>query len=131
MIHQLKQNFAFLNANPLILGVMLFGSHVTGDATSTSDIDICIVTEIKDAHELYRILAEVWQTVPVARLKYDVRMFQELPLFIQKDVIELGQVIISRDDPTLYEFLYPYRKRWMDQKYRQEMSPEEISTIFD
>ncbi len=94
-----------------------------------SDTDICVVTEFKDTHLLYQILAEIWQKIPVARLKYDVRMFHELPLFIKKDVIEFGMVVSSRDEPALYEYLYPYRKRWADQKFRQQLSPEEISSL--
>ncbi len=130
LIEQLQRDFAFLSADPEVLGIFLYGSQVTGDATPRSDIDICIVTRSSDPHQLYLSLREIWVRVPVNLLKYDVRMFHELPLFIQKDVIEMGQVVCTPDEPALYEYLYPFRKRWEDQRFRQQLSPEELDAFF-
>ncbi len=130
IIKQIQREFAFLEVDVQVLGILLYGSQVTGDATPRSDIDICIVTLTSEPRQLSRMLREIWQRVPVTLLKYDVRMFHELPLFIQKDVIETGQVVCTRDEPALYEYLYPFRKRWEQQKFRQQLSPEEIITFF-
>ncbi len=130
MIKQIQSEFSFLEAHTQVLGILLYGSYVTGDATPRSDIDICVVTQTREPHLLSRMLQEIWQRIPVTLLKYDVRMFHELPLFIQKDVIEMGLVVFTRDEPALYEYLYPFRKRWEDQKFRQQLSLEELSTFF-
>ncbi len=129
IIKQIQHKLAFLETNDLVIGIILYGSYITGDATPQSDIDLCIVTQINEPHQLYRMLQEIWQRVPVNLLKYDVRMFHELPLFIQKDVIEQGQVIYARDEPALYEYLYQFRKRWEEQKYRQQFSKEELASF--
>ncbi len=130
IIKQIQRELAFLETNVQVLGILLYGSQVTGDATPRSDIDICIVTQTSEPYQLSRILQEIWQRVPVTLLKYDVRMFHELPLFIQKDVIEMGRLVFTRDEPALYEYLYPFRKRWEDQKFRQQLSREELITFF-
>ena len=104
------------------MAVLVFGSALK-NPTPRSDIDICIVSKDKDDS---RIIREVFQHVDVAKKKYDVHTFNELPLYIKIGVINNNEEIYVGDKPALYEYFYFYRKLWNGQKHRNEMTKEEI-----
>ena len=45
-------------------------------------------------------------------------------------VIEQGVVVHCKDEPELYEYFYPFRRDWDDQKHRQALTPEEARGLF-
>lgn len=109
-----------------ILGVLLYGSQATGEAGPRSDIDLCIVAPKVSDHSL------LWRKF-VSHLRdsrYDVRIFELVPLFLKAAVIEQGVVVYCEDEPELYEYFYPFRRDWLDQKHRQEMTAEEARGLF-
>jgi predicted nucleotidyltransferase len=84
-----------------VQGVLLYGSVARSDAGLRSDIDLCIVApQAADK-------AAIWRE------------------FISH-VIEEGLVVYARDVLELYEYFYPFRREWEDQKHRQEVSLEEM-----
>ena len=96
-----------------ILALLLFGSHVKGEETERSDVDICIVAPNCDRDELWH---EILRRVNTA--KYDVKIFEELPLYLKVEIMDL------------YEYFYFVRKLWKDQEYRQKLSREELLRMF-
>jgi len=46
-------------------------------------------------------------------------------------VIEEGIVVYSPNELDLYEYFYPFRKLWADQKHRQELSKEDLLSLLD
>jgi predicted nucleotidyltransferase len=99
MIVQIERDFRFVIEDRSILGVLLFGSHASGDATPRSDIDICIVVPDRYLCEMYSyIIINLENNIG----KYDIRFFEELPLYIKMEVIMKGIPVISRDIPALY-----------------------------
>ena len=56
LINQLKEDFQFVKKNPAILGVMLYGSHLTDDNTVRSDIDVCIIAPDYNLYEIYQFV---------------------------------------------------------------------------
>jgi hypothetical protein len=44
--------------------------------------------------------------------RYDIRIFELLPLYLKIAVIEQGVVVYSRDVLELYEYFYPFRRIW-------------------
>ncbi|MEI8002831.1 MAG: nucleotidyltransferase domain-containing protein, partial [Methanothrix sp.] len=100
-----------------VRGVLLYGSRARGEAGQRSDIDLCIVApEAADKAALWREF--------ISRLRdnrYDVRIFELLPLHIKMAAIGGGLVVYSRDDLELYEYFHPFRREWEDQKHRQEV----------
>ncbi len=106
---ELREDFEFLKER--VKGVLLFGSAARGDTTSRSDIDICLVEPETDD-----ILLEVYKEVGD---KYDVKIFEKLPLTVQINIIEDHKVIIGDPVEISYHF-YKYRKRWKDIKPRIE-----------
>lgn len=121
-----EQDFSPIIRTKDILGILLFGSYTNDTQTNRSDIDICIVAPHENPVEL---LSFIFQQINVNQKKYDVRLFQELPLYIKIRIIQDGILIYSPNKYDLYEFFYFYRKLWNDQKHRQMLSKEELLSI--
>ena len=108
-----------------ILAILLFGSHVKGEETIQSDIDICIVAPKCDREELWH---EILRSVDTA--KYDVEIFEELPLYLKVEVMENHRILYAKDELDLYEYFYFVRKLWKDQEHRQRLSRKELLEMF-
>ena len=128
LLEQIYTDFSIIIQKKEILGILLYGSYLMDKEISRSDIDICIVAPKEDTSKLISVIL---QNVNVTSKKYDVRVFQELPLYIKIHVIENGKLIYSGDKLDLYEYFYLYRKLWNDQKHRQEISKEELIYFLD
>lgn len=120
-LKKLKEEFSFLRER--VLGVLLFGSNVDNNATSRSDIDICIVAPKQKPN---KVLSTIYRNIDAYAKRYDVYTFEELPLYMKAEVLRNHKVIVAKDLPELYEYFYFYRKLWDEQKHRQEISKEEI-----
>jgi predicted nucleotidyltransferase len=120
VIDQVKQDFSFIEQNPKILGLMLYGSSLRDDNSSHNDIDICIVAPKQNLYEIYRyIMHNLNHHVG----DYDIRFFEELPLDIQGEIIDHGIVVYSPDEPALYEyFFFAARKEWEELKFHIKQS---------
>jgi len=123
---RMKEDFRFLIDNDLILGIMLYGSAAKGEQTERSDIDLCVVApKVDDRIRFSRsIMAQVKEG------RYDVRLFELLPLYLKMEVIEYGKVVYARDIYALYEYFYFFRKLWADQKGRQMLSKDDALRLF-
>jgi hypothetical protein len=120
IIEKARKDLAFLQDD--VLGVLLYGSWVTGESHEMSDIDICIVAPY------VAYTTAFWRSV-IAAIRdnsFDVRIFELMPLYMKMAVIEQGVVICSRDVLELYEYFYPFRRIWGDQKHRQTLSRDEV-----
>ena len=117
LFQEVKTDFKKLAKNNEIQAILLFGSTVTGDRTARSDVDVCIV--VPTAQDRVEILRSAWRHIGG---KYDLWLFEELPLYIQAEVIQHHQVLHRSDLPALFEYFYPFRKLISDMKYRQRMA---------
>src|SRR3989338_1017140 len=104
IIEQIKKDFDFLEKK--VLAVLLYGSVQKSEDSERSDIDICIVAPKQDVKELIK---EVFRNVDVHGKKYDVFVFEELPLYIKAEIIQ-NHTIVLGNAPELYEYLYFFRK---------------------
>jgi predicted nucleotidyltransferase len=103
--------------------VILFGSQVEGAATLQSDVDICVVApEVREAEKQAALLGQIWQRLDGSR--YDLSLFEELPLYLQAAIVEHHQVLFCRDLPALNEYFYGTRRRWHSQVHRQRLTFE-------
>ena len=94
--------------------VVLFGSQVTNEIRPTSDIDIAIITKIKNREKNIRIQKEILGSLP---LIYDIKVFELMPIDIQISIIDSFKVIIG-DSLEITEYFYDFRKKWDDVKHR-------------
>ena len=126
LLEQIHIDFSHVIRKKDILGILLYGSYSKSKNTNKSDIDICIVAPNEEVHQL---LSFILQNINVEANKYDIRIFNELPLYIKIHIIEDGLLIYSSNKLDLYEFFFIYRKLWDDQKHRQEISKEDLLSI--
>jgi hypothetical protein len=117
----LKDDLKSLMDIPEVDAVLLFGSQASGANSERSDTDICVVaTEISSPREMSKLLGRIWGQTRTDSL--DIWLFEELPLYIQIEVIHTHEVLHCRDLPELYEYFYWKRKEWEVQSGRQELS---------
>ncbi|MFQ6063488.1 MAG: nucleotidyltransferase domain-containing protein [Methanosarcinales archaeon] len=101
IIKKLREDFSQFKKDAF--AILLFGSQVKGNSTERSDIDVCIVKpNSKD------LLAKVYKKVGG---KYDVKIFEELPLHIKIDIINNHNIIYG-NNLDLSEYFYYFRKLW-------------------
>ncbi len=127
LLEQIYNDFTYVIEKKDILGILLFGSYSKSQNTNRSDIDMCIVAPNEEPHQL---ISFILQNINVDSNRYDIRLFNELPLYIKIHIIEDGILIYSSIELDLYEFFYIYRKLWEDQKHRQEISKEDLLLFF-
>jgi len=86
-----------------ILAVILFGSSARGENSSTSDLDLCLVLMPKSYSglELSKIKLQYASHFPV-----HISIFQQIPLYMKKRVLQEGKILFCRDDDALYEVAF-------------------------
>jgi uncharacterized protein len=97
-----------------VLAVLLFGSVARRRARKDSDTDICLV-----------LLPEPYTRLQLSRMKLeylqdfsqDVQVFQQLPLYIRKRVLEDGEILYSRDMDRLYEVAFAFIREYADYEH--------------
>ncbi len=93
------------------LGILLFGSRVNEDRHKNSDIDICLVAPNYNSENLFTEILKSRVTE-----KYDVKIFELLPLKLKGTILENHRVIWSSDEDELSYYLHKWRSIWEDQK---------------
>ena len=96
-----------------VLAVMLFGSVARGESSAQSDVDICLVLYPKrwQSEELAR---KQWEYL---RFDLDIKIFQQLPLYVRRRVLKEGVVLIVKDEDQLYELAFRTAKEFEDFKH--------------
>jgi len=125
VVKRVEKDFEFLKGK--VLALLIFGSFARGEATARSDIDICVVAPRQKPVE---VLKTIWRKVDVYGKKYDVWVFEELPLYLKIEIIENHEIVFG-DASELGEYFYFWRKLWEDQKHRQKMSREELLKLLE
>jgi hypothetical protein len=79
-----------------VLGVILFGSYARKKSKPFSDIDVCIVLQPKKFDNLFMTnkRLEYLELVPD---KYDIQIFQQLPIFIRTRILKDGKILLNKD----------------------------------
>lgn len=119
-VSELKSDFTNVFEFDTVVAILIYGSFVRDETTSQSDIDICIVSpESKTAEQKAELLGEIWRRINADT--YDIHLFEELPLYIQIDIIRNHKILFCDDVPALFEYFYFYRKLWADQEHKQSL----------
>ncbi len=109
-LEKIKKDLLFLKDYE----VVLYGSHVTGESRVGSDIDVAVITRIKDRDKNVKLLKSfIGKTMPV----YDIRIFELLPLKLKASMMD-DYLVIYGEELEISEYFYYYRKLWNDQKHR-------------
>ncbi|MCX9083740.1 MAG: nucleotidyltransferase domain-containing protein [Candidatus Methanoperedens sp.] len=118
LIAKLKIEFEFIKDETE--GILLYGSCATGTANERSDIDICIIKP-----QSREILKRIFQKVGG---RYDIKIFEELPLYVKMDIIE-NYMMIFGDEPSISYYFYHFRKNWEDMRHR--ITSNRFKTVTD
>src|SRR5262245_53126579 len=86
--------------DPVVLAVILFGSHARGEASAGSDLDLCLVLA---ADSVLRSEMSRTRLDYIAESGGDIAIFQQLPLHVKTRVLKEGTVLFVRDEDALYE----------------------------
>ena len=105
--------------------IIFHGSAAEGRALPDSDIDLCIYYE-GTADEQWTYRMSLLKELPD---KYDVQMFQQLPLYVRKEVLKGRPIYVK--DKTIYDAAYDTIKEYEDYKpylmrYVREEAADEI-----
>ncbi|MBI2451582.1 nucleotidyltransferase domain-containing protein [Candidatus Pacearchaeota archaeon] len=91
-----------IKRNKEIIAVLLFGSYARKEPYR--DIDVCLVLDKKyPALKMSRIKLEYSSLVPS---KFDITIFQQLPLYIRKRILKEGKIILCKNESLLYEIAF-------------------------
>jgi len=94
--------------------VVIYGSYVEGGTRPDSDIDVAVLSYETNRKKNIKLQKEL---LGKFSLKYDIRIFELLPIYIQISIIENYKVIFG-DLLEISEYFYQFRKRWEDCKHR-------------
>ena len=118
LIVKLKKDLEFIKDDAQ--GILLYGSCATDTANERSDVDICLIKPRTTG-----ILNRIFQKVGG---RYDIKIFEDLPLYVKMDVIENYRVIYG-NEPSISYYLYHFRKNWEDMRHR--ITSNRFKTVTD
>ncbi len=93
--------------------IMLYGSQSTDKQTPMSDTDIAVYYDGKK-EERFKFRMKILGRVDD---KYDIQIFQDLPLYIKKEVIK-GKILYTSDKKLIYEISRKTYREFDDFKKR-------------
>jgi predicted nucleotidyltransferase len=90
-----------------VSAIILFGSQINGNATKISDIDIAVITKNINEKQESKILG-------FSNEKFDISIFNKLPLVIQFRIIKNGKILYCKDKKLLHEITYNTIRKYLD-----------------
>ncbi|GFO96050.1 nucleotidyltransferase [groundwater metagenome] len=97
--------------------VVLYGSAVKGKLTKLSDIDLAVFFN-GDKSERFEFRKKILGRVGN---EFDIQIFQDLPLYVQKDILSTGKVMYSEDYMETFEIFMKTIREFEDFKPRLEV----------
>ncbi len=108
--------------NKDVIAVGIFGSYARGE--KYNDIDICIFLKIQKYEQLQ--LSRLRLSFMHSSEKYDVQVFQQLPMYIKKRILKEAKIIYCKDEDALYDLYFLTLKQFNDYKYHYEQYLESV-----
>ncbi|MCZ7401756.1 MAG: nucleotidyltransferase domain-containing protein [Candidatus Methanoperedens sp.] len=97
--------------------IVLYGSAVKGKSTNLSDIDIAVFysgDKIKRFQFRIKILGRIGN-------KFDIQTYQDLPLYVQKEILSSGEVLYFSDYTEIFNTFMKTIREFEDFKPRLEL----------
>ncbi len=97
----------------MFLAAILFGSTVKDESHDRSDIDVCLVL-----HSMLWEVEKLFQKrFECLHFDLDIKLFQQLPLYVRSRVLKGGKVLLVKDEDQLYEIAIYAAKKFEDFKH--------------
>ncbi len=110
-IKELKDDLSFLETN---WNTIVYGSYVEGGMRPDSDIDVAVISYNSEAEDNLKLQKEL---LGKSSLKYEIRVFELLPIYIKIAIIENYEVLFG-DPLEISKYFYHFRKKWDECKRR-------------
>ena len=88
-----------------VVAVSVFGSFTRND--SYNDIDICLFTRKGDS-----TVGMLFEYLGFSEEIFDIKLFSELPLYIQIEVLKEGQILLLKNYDAQMEVVLSTFKEW-------------------
>ena len=98
----INQIVAKAKKDPAVLAIAFFGSYAWKE--KYNDIDICIFLFPKE-YSAKELSKKKMKFIPENE-KYDVHIFQQLPLYIQERILQEGKIIYCKEENALYDLYF-------------------------
>ena len=85
-----------------VIAIALFGSYARGE--SYRDIDVCIFLKPTEYAPEF-LSAKKFEYIPEEE-KYDIQIFQQLPLYIQKRILKEAKIVYCKNEDLLYDLYF-------------------------
>lgn len=97
--------------------IVLYGSAAKGRSTKLSDIDIAVYYS-GDKRERFQFRVKILGKIGN---KFDIQTFQDLPLYIQNEILSSGEVLYFKDYTEIFNIFIKTIKEFEDYKPRLEL----------
>jgi len=84
-----------------VLAVILFGSYARKRTLPLSDIDVCLMLKPKRLSSLF-ISNKKLEYLSMVSSKYDIQIFQQLPVFIRVRILKEGKFLLNKDYDSMF-----------------------------
>jgi len=115
----LNKSTAFLNKQPNLDAVYLFGSGAKGNMREKSDIDFAVLFSTEAGNKLSRfdqLLTIAIDLEAITGRHADVVDIREVPLVLQHQILKHGKCIIENNSKSRVSFEVESRRRYFDMK---------------
>lgn len=115
----LKKSTDFLNKQPNIDAVYLFGSGARGNMREKSDIDLALLFSTEAGNKLSRfdqLLTIAIDLESITGRHVDVVDIREVPLVLQHQILKHGKCMIENNSRSRISFEVDSRRRYFDMR---------------
>lgn len=106
---ELKKVIREIKKDKEVIAIMLFGSYAR-DRKYARDVDLCVVLDKNyNAKELF---AKRLKYLSRAQDKFDIQIFQQLPLYVRISVLKEGKFLYLKDKRKIYNISYETLKNY-------------------
>ena len=125
----LERLLAEARADPAVLAVLQFGSSARGEPSR--DLDLAVVlNSASEAQAEDKALAYAAHSSGRKHQGLDVSVFQALPLYVRRQALRDGRVLLVKDEADLYEVALRTAKAWEDFRPHYEEYLEAIRSAW-
>lgn len=125
IMYKEKINYILKNAkkDKKVIAVALFGSSLKGKGR---DIDLCFFLDkkypnIQMSKTKLKFLKEINDSD-----KIDIKIFQQLPIYIRSKILKEGKILFCKDEETLYDIAFKTIKEFNSYKKLYDMYLQEV-----
>ena len=110
----------------VVLAVLLFGSRVKNEVRENSDTDVCLVLHPGEYSNIVLSKKRLEYSAGYDR-DMDIQVYQQLPLYVRKRILESHKILYCKKDSELYEIAFStldefgYMEKFYEDYYKEAL----------